>query len=130
MQHTDSKAIAIFGAGPGIGQAVATEFATQGFNHIILLGRNVQGLDDAKANILHDLRTKIVRISTVTVDLTQAESVTNACQELDQLSPNIEVVLYNAARVAPSSLFDTAVNEIEQDFKVCYAAKDNGMLTE
>ena len=130
MQHTDSKTITIFGTGPGIGQAVAAEFATRGFDHVILLARNLQRLEDAKANILHDLGTKTVRISTVTVDLSEPESITNACQHLDQLSPIIEVVLYNAARVAPTSLFDTAVKDIEQDFKVCRTLMDNSMLTE
>jgi hypothetical protein len=42
-----------------------------------------------------------------------------ALSKIDELAGEVEVVLFNAARIKPSEVLGTSVEEIEEDFKVC-----------
>jgi NAD(P)-dependent dehydrogenase (short-subunit alcohol dehydrogenase family) len=115
---SSSRTIVVFGAGPGIGRSVAAHFASQGFDHLILLSRNAQRLEEDKQAISAAASNKNVRIDTATVDLSSQESVQKALQQIDSLTEEIEVVFFNGARVAPTPLFETPVEDIEMDFRV------------
>jgi short-subunit dehydrogenase len=114
---SSSRSIVIFGSGPGIGRSVANEFASNGFNHVILLARNHARLHQDKIAV-EKISTN-VKIDTITVDLADKASLKEALSKIDLLTKEIECVFYNGARVAPSSLLEFPVEEMELDFKVC-----------
>lgn len=110
------RTIVVFGSGPGIGRSVAQEFANNGFNHVILLARQNSNLQQDKMAI--EKNTKDVKIDTLIVDLADKASLQEAFDKLDTLTQNIECLVYNGARVAPSALMEFPVEEMELDFKV------------
>jgi NAD(P)-dependent dehydrogenase (short-subunit alcohol dehydrogenase family) len=110
------RTIVVFGSGPGIGRSVAQEFAANGFNHIILLARHHANLHQDKLAI-EKISTNI-KIDTITVNLADKASLKEALAKIDSLAKEIEFVLYNGARVAPSTLLEFPVEEMELDFKV------------
>lgn len=115
-QMASPRTIIVFGSGPGIGRSVAQEFASNGFNHVILLARNHARLrqdEIAIAKVSHN-----VKIDTITVNLADKASLKEALSEVDTLAKDIECVFYNGARVAPSTLLEFPVEEMELDFKV------------
>jgi short-subunit dehydrogenase len=113
------RTIVVFGSGPGIGVHVASEFATHGFSHIILLARNDSRLQEDKAFIAKAAGSSDVKIDILTVDLSNLESIPDVLKRIDELSSEIEVVFFNAARIRASEPLSTPVEEIEEDFKVC-----------
>ncbi|PSN70981.1 NAD(P)-binding protein [Corynespora cassiicola Philippines] len=111
-----SRTIAIFGAGPGIGNHVATTFAAHGFTHIILLSRNASRLiSDASA--LSSAHPS-AKVSTLAIDLSDLPSIPGVLSQLDALAPQLDVVFFNAARIKPSGTLEVPLAEIEEDFKV------------
>ena len=118
MTTPSSRGIVVFGSGPGIGISVASRFASQGFDHVILLSRNAQRLAEEKQAVLAGARTEGLRVDAVPVDLADPTSLSHAFQQIDRLTQSVEVVFYNAARVAPSPLLEFPVEGIEYDFKV------------
>lgn len=108
----------LFGAGPGIGDHVAAEFASKGFAHIVLLARNEQRLKNEDAPFVSQSSPK-VKVDTVRIDLSALESIPSILQELDELTSGseVEVVFFNAARIKPSEVLGVSVQEIDEDFK-------------
>lgn len=111
-----TRTIVVFGSGPGIGRSVAQEFASNGFNHVILLARHHARLDQDKMAV--EKSSKDVKVDLLTVNLADKASVKEALTKIDSLSKDIECVFYNGARVAPSTLLEFPVEEMELDFKV------------
>jgi NAD(P)-dependent dehydrogenase (short-subunit alcohol dehydrogenase family) len=116
----NNRTVAIFGIGPNVGRAIAIEFVSKAFDHLILLSRDANRLEKDKAAILAAVPSKQVRVDIVPVDLKDPQSVQNALKKIDSLTENIEAVIYNGARVAPSPLFETPVEDVENDFKVSW----------
>jgi len=114
---SSERTLVVFGSGPGIGQAVAYHFASQGFQHLVLLSRNPERLQEDRRAVLDTTKGREVRVDTVTIDLSSESSVHNALAQIDNLVRNVEVVLYNGARVAQTPLFKTTSDEILKDFK-------------
>jgi short-subunit dehydrogenase len=82
-----TKSIAVFGAGPGLGQAVARRYAREGYE-VVLVGRRRQPLDVFAQDLIHGGASAYV----VTADLADtsavpalAEQVRAAIGELDAL---------------------------------------------
>lgn len=116
-----TRALLLFGAGPGIGDNVAATFASQGsIDHVILLGRNTDRLHNEDGPFVQDAAPN-VKIDVVHADLSNLESIPMVLSKLDELTKDehIEVVYYNAARIKPSDpVLSVDVKEIEEDFKV------------
>jgi NAD(P)-dependent dehydrogenase (short-subunit alcohol dehydrogenase family) len=111
-------ALVVVGSGPGIGQHVAMVFAEHGFEKIILMSRNKDRLaKDAEA-----VRSACnsVHVEEIAVDCADADSVRGALETVDkslgQTPP--ECVLYNAARLGPSHLFDFPAESLKADLQV------------
>jgi len=115
------RTVLVFGSGPGIGISVATNFASHGFDHIILLSRNAQRLEEDRKTVAASIKST-ARIDTVTVDLSDQESLKKALQQIDQLTSQIEVVFFNAARVGPSPLLEFPIEDLETDFRTTTVA--------
>lgn len=114
-----TRTIVVFGSGPGIGNHVASEFVSHGFNHVILLARNEQRLKDEDAAFVSKASSN-VKVDTLALDLSDRSSISEILKKIDQLTQGeeLEVVFFNAARIKPSGVLDVAVEEIEEDFKV------------
>jgi short-subunit dehydrogenase len=101
-------------------QAQAAHFATAGINHIILLARNSQRLEDSDAPFVR-AASPDTKVSTVALDLADLDSIPGVLKQLDELTEgeDVEVIFFNAARIKASDVLNVDVREIEEDFKVC-----------
>ncbi|QDS74738.1 hypothetical protein FKW77_000988 [Venturia effusa] len=108
-----ARTIVVFGSGPGIGRSVAQEFASNGFTHVILLARHHGRLHQDKTAV--EKCVKDIKVDVLTVDLSDKASLQETLTKIDSLSKEIECVFYNGARVAPSTLLEFPVEEMELD---------------
>ncbi len=65
-----ARSIAVFGAGPGLGRAIARRYAQEGYD-VVLVARNQQGLDA----FAKDLSNLGVSAHVVTADLADTAGV-------------------------------------------------------
>jgi short-subunit dehydrogenase len=114
-----TRTLILFGAGPGIGDNVALQFASKGIEHIILLARNTERLQNEDAPFV-TRSTFPVKVDTLRIDLADTKSIPSVLKQLDSMTSgeDIEVVFFNAARVKPSEVLGVSVEEIDEDFKV------------
>lgn len=114
-------ALVLFGSGPGIGQHVASLFASRGLNHVILLSRNLSRLQDDAEAVRSSARPGST-IDTIAADLSETADLERALSQiegkLEARSTFVETVLYNAARVGESKVLEFPVADFENDFKV------------
>lgn len=113
-----SRTLVVFGSGPGIGNHVAAEFASHGFNHIILLSRNETRLQDDKAFVAK--ANSNIKVDTLRLDLSDLSSIPPTLKKIEQLAGDTAVVFFNAARIKMTEALEVPIAEIEEDFKVCY----------
>lgn len=111
-----NRTIVVFGSGPGIGRHVAAEFASHGFNHVILLARNESRLQEDKEFVTK--ASPDTKVDILTLDLSDLKAIPPVLEKISQLAPKIDVVFFNAARIQFSDVLTTPVEEIEEDFKV------------
>ncbi|RII10045.1 hypothetical protein CUC08_Gglean006035 [Alternaria sp. MG1] len=113
-----TRTLILFGAGPGIGDNVALQFASKGIEHIILLARNTERLQNEDAPFVAR-STFPVKVDTLRVDLADTKSIPSVLKQLDSMTSgeDIEVVFFNAARIKPSEVLGVSVEEIDEDFK-------------
>ena len=115
-----SNAFVLFGSGPGIGLHVAARFAQNQFEHVILLSRNRDRLEEDAADVR--AARPGVKVTVIACDLSKSQSVREALAKIDQVLQNdgttLEVVCFNAARVQPTNLLVATPEEYEMDFKV------------
>jgi short-subunit dehydrogenase len=116
-----ARTLILFGAGPGIGNHVASEFASKGIEHIVLLARNTDRLQNQDAPFV-SRRNPDVKVSTLPVDLADIPSLPSVLKELDSLTQDedVEVIFFNAARIKPGKVLGVSVQEMEEDFRVCF----------
>ncbi|KAF1947074.1 short-chain dehydrogenase/reductase-like protein SDR [Clathrospora elynae] len=113
-----TRTLLLFGAGPGIGNHVAAKFASKGIEHIILLSRNTQRLQNEDAPFVSKSNAD-VKVDTLRIDLADLDSIPGVLKQLDSLTKgeDVEVVFFNAARIKPSEVLGVSVEEIDEDFK-------------
>jgi len=114
-------ALVVFGSGPGIGRSTAAYFSEKGFKHVILLSRDTSRLaEDAK---FVRAAASDAKVETLKIDLAADESaIKSVLQEVDgklkAAGVPLEVVLYNAARVAPSKILEWEAKGLEEDLRI------------
>ena len=119
---TTKGALVVIGSGPGIGRTTAAHFAGKGFKHIILLSRDASRLaEDAK---MVSSTTPDTTVETAQIDMADDEAAVKSAlgaidAKLKAAGVPLEVVLYNAARVAPSKIMEWEAKSLEEDLKVC-----------
>ncbi|RMZ73223.1 short-chain alcohol dehydrogenase [Pyrenophora seminiperda CCB06] len=114
-----ARTLLVFGAGPGIGDHIAAQFArTTPINHIVLLARNASRLTDSDAPFVSSHNAS-VKVSTLGIDLADLSSIPAVLKQLDSLTAgeDVEVILFNAARIRAASPLDFDVAEIEEDLR-------------
>ena len=125
MSNDTRGALVVVGSGPGIGSHVARTFSTHGFKRIILLSRDPSRLDK-DAQFIRD-KTPSANVSTLPIDLAKTSEIPSALAQVDKALADtpLEVVLFNAARVGPSTLVEWPMEELELDLRIkvtgCYA---------
>lgn len=118
-------ALVIVGSGPGIGSHVARTFSSHGFTRIILLSRDPSRLEE-DAKFIRSA-TPSANIFTLAIDLSKTSEIPSALSQVDKALGDtpIEVVVFNAARVGPSTLVSWPMEELELDLRIkvtgCYA---------
>ncbi|KAH6674731.1 hypothetical protein B0J14DRAFT_20622 [Halenospora varia] len=111
----------LIGSGPGIATSVASLFSSKSFTRIYLIARNINHLERDRATILAELkpeRRQHVEVETFVADVLDATAYKAALEKVKQVSGGtIDVVVYNAARVAPSSFFEADTEAWTKDFQ-------------
>ena len=94
------KTALVTGASRGIGKAIAIELARVGIKHLILVARDRQKL----AEVATEIRTTGVKVTTLSIDLTQLSSINIAIAQAWSTHKPIHL-LVNCAGVAHQSNF-------------------------
>jgi len=111
------RTIVVFGSGPGIGNHVASSFASHGFEHIILLARNAERLSEDASFVQKASST--VKVTTLRLDLADLDSITGVLKKIEGLAPELEVVFFNAAVVkSTDTALSAPVEVLQTDFTV------------
>ncbi|KAJ5606083.1 hypothetical protein N7510_008864 [Penicillium lagena] len=123
MEPSSARMLLLLGSGPGVGVAIASQFAQQHFDRIALFARNSQQLQKDREAVLAAAasvnRTVVVR--TWQVDIGDPTRLQQALAEVEQFG-TLECVYFNAARVGGSLLFQFPLESIEEDFRVSASA--------
>ena len=121
MSSSKAPTLLVIGCGPGIGVSTASIFASKKFDKIALMSRDIKRLDQDRSIILNSLkssnRADQVEIKIWSVDITNTSDFQNTLQQVENFG-NVTCVIFNAARVEPSSLFSFEEEEIVKDFMV------------
>jgi NADP-dependent 3-hydroxy acid dehydrogenase YdfG len=119
MSHNpqNKPVIAVVGAGPGIGEAVARRFISSGFV-AALLARTQDKLELMTSGISTDFGQGTARY--YLTDLTIEAQVLSSLQKIREELGNVEVMVYNAGarRVNGRSILDTSSAEFESFTKI------------
>ena len=98
-----SKSIAVFGAGPGLGQAVARRYAREGYA-VTLVARRAAPLD----RLAHELTSAGATAHVITADLADTGATPGLAEQIRAKAGNPDVLYYaptpNTGFVAASSL--------------------------
>ena len=112
--HITGKTALITGASRGIGKAISLELARQGVGHLILVARDRQKL----AEVATEIKTIGVKVSTLSLDLTQLSSINIAIAQAWSNYKPIHL-LVNCAGVAHQSTFlDSEAGKIEEEISL------------
>jgi NAD(P)-dependent dehydrogenase (short-subunit alcohol dehydrogenase family) len=107
--------LVVVGCGPGIGVATASLFVAKGFESVALLARNAERLKTDIAAI-----KKVnpdARVEAYTANTGDNVMLLKALQQVEKELGAPEVVLFNAARIAPAMIGEESVENILDDFK-------------
>lgn len=123
---TPHGTLLIIGSGPGIGLSTASLFASKGFKHIILTSRDSKRLTSEAESVKKAAGgSSDIRVDTLSLDLAgDKDSVNGTLGKIDGLlkeaGSELEVVLYNGARVGPSVIGEWDVSGLEEDLRVSF----------
>ena len=106
----------VLGSGPGIGVSTATLFATKKFTSVALLARNAQRLESDASAVLEKNPFAIAK--TYSVDISDAAALKSTLERVAEDVGPPEVVLFNAARIEPSTIGEEPPETVLNDFKV------------
>lgn len=108
-----TQSILIIGAGPGIGQAVAQKFGTQGWR-VILAARNRASLD----GLVSELTDIGIDAQPLVVDATDPAALRAVIAEADRIAGGLTAVHFNAAVVRQQDLFSMSDDEVTGDLAI------------
>lgn len=115
-----SSTLVVIGSGPQIGSSTASLFAARKFAKVALISRDGVRIEQERKAILDLLPSgRSVEVNTWSVDITETKKFEKVLHEVENLG-DISCVLFNAARVAPSEMFEFEEAEIIKDCMVCH----------
>jgi len=117
LNPTERPAIAVVGAGPGIGEAVARHFATEGFI-VALLARTEATLKAMAQGIDTDMGEGTAHY--YITDVRNEQSVISSFEKIRAELGPVQVLVYNAGarRVNGRSILETTTDEFENFTKI------------
>jgi short-subunit dehydrogenase len=110
---TDPRHLAIIGAGPGVGAAIARRFAREGFR-LTLLSRGAAALEA----VATDVRATGAEVDTIVVDVADPRQLRNTLNALYRKDNAPGMLVYNASILAPSNLLTTDVEHLHEAYNV------------
>ncbi|KAK7756777.1 hypothetical protein SLS62_001220 [Diatrype stigma] len=120
MTKSDRTLVTI-GAGPGIGRAVTSLFATKRYKNVALIARNKEQLA-LEQRAIEDSVGPGVKVTTYALDVVDSDALVKALDNVEAELGKPECIFYNAARVLPSELLVHDVKDLEYDFKINVSA--------
>ncbi|RYP04083.1 hypothetical protein DL764_004677 [Monosporascus ibericus] len=109
------------GAGPGIGRAVTSLFASKRYNNVALIGRRADQLSIEKSAIEEAVGPQ-AKVKIYALDVVDSAALSKALENIEAELGKPGCIFYNAARVLPSELLTHAVEDMEYDFKINVSA--------
>lgn len=94
--------LVIVGAGPGLGFSIAERFGKEGFS-VALIARNRSSLDDFQSS----LSAMDITSAGFVADVTNEQEIADAFSQVRETFGHIDVLVYNAAVIAPVSAAET-----------------------
>ncbi|KAJ8063338.1 hypothetical protein OCU04_008567 [Sclerotinia nivalis] len=117
MTSLKPRTIIIIGAGPLMSRSLSLYLASHNWQ-IVLISRNHSSLL-TYANEINTLHPQAPQVLVHTGDASIPSSLIEALDwAAEQVGPKIDVLCYNAARVAPSQLLDLKPEVLVQDFNI------------
>jgi short-subunit dehydrogenase len=103
LEHLVSRSIAVFGAGPGLGQAVARRYAREGYT-VTLVGRRPEPLE----RLAKDLISAGATAHVITADLSDTDATPELAGQIRAQAGHLDVLYYaptpNTGFVSAASL--------------------------
>ena len=120
------KTLVVLGSGPGIGVAVARNFAVRSFSHIALVSRNAARLKEDQDQVYDAIQERgySCQVRVWTCDLSDLTQLRATLAEIEVFG-ELECVLFNAGRVAGKPPLDESTEDIERDFRVSWHFLDS-----
>jgi short-subunit dehydrogenase len=103
-----SKSIAVFGAGPALGRAVAQRYAREGYD-VVLVARSQEPLDALAA----ELRSTGATAHVITADLSDIDAIPHVAKRIRAAIGDPDVLYYGAAANAFISVTDLTVQRAQ-----------------
>jgi short-subunit dehydrogenase len=113
QSSVDPRHLAVVGAGPGVGAAIARRFGREGF-HLTLLSRGAAALEAVAA----DVRSGGAQVDAVVADPAQPEQLRATLATLYGSAGAPGILIYNASILAPDNLLSTDVAHLREAFDV------------
>src|SRR5580658_3592602 len=89
LEHSLPKSIAVFGAGPGLGQAVARRYAREGYA-VTLVGRRAEPLD----RLAKDLTSAGATAHVITADLSDTGATPRLAEQIRAEAGHLDALYY------------------------------------
>ena len=99
-----SGLLVVVGSGPGIGSATASLFASNGFN-IALMSRSAERLKEDQARV--SKANSKIECNVFPADVADSSALKRALNQIHESMGPPEVVLFNTARIAPTTIGET-----------------------
>lgn len=109
--QTNTKSIAVFGAGPGLGQAVARRYARDGYT-VVLVARRQEPLEQ----LARDLACAGATAHVITADLSDTDAISALAEQIRATAGDLDAFYYAPT---PDGGFVSAANltpRLAQDF--------------
>ena len=110
---TNKKTALITGATGGIGSEVARKLDVQGY-HLILLGTN-----KIRTQALAD---EMQSASAMICNLANPAEVESLCEQLDRLSPPLDIAFINAGIISPGDILDCSTSDINRMLEINFCS--------
>ncbi|KAI9933664.1 hypothetical protein ASPWEDRAFT_30494 [Aspergillus wentii DTO 134E9] len=118
MSVSGNRRIAIVGVGSAMSKSLATWLATLGWN-IALISRSEQNLSKIAQDVIRVQKNSQSKVVYRAADASEPDSLKAALDwSVQELGGKLDVLNYNAARVAASDITTVTPEELEMDFRV------------